>query len=39
MDITNFPLLILTGPGSGKTFTITGKVGDLIEKGLFPDKH
>ncbi|WP_394328887.1 UvrD-helicase domain-containing protein [Methanococcoides vulcani] len=30
MDITNFPRLILAAPGSGKTFTITGKVGDLI---------
>ncbi|WP_083754939.1 UvrD-helicase domain-containing protein [Methanococcoides burtonii] len=35
---TDGPLLILAGPGSGKTFTITEKVFDLIEKGLSPER-
>lgn len=32
------PLLILAGPGSGKTLTITEKVVKLIENGLAPEK-
>ncbi|AKB85353.1 ATP-dependent DNA helicase [Methanococcoides methylutens] len=35
---TEGPLLILAGPGSGKTFTITEKVVDLTENGLSPEK-
>jgi DNA helicase-2/ATP-dependent DNA helicase PcrA len=35
---TDGPLLILAGPGSGKTFTITEKVVDLTEKGLSPER-
>ena len=35
---TDGPLLILAGPGSGKTLTITEKVVDLTENGISPDR-
>ncbi|MHC1576508.1 MAG: UvrD-helicase domain-containing protein [Methanosarcinaceae archaeon] len=35
---TDDPMLILAGPGSGKTLTITKKVFKLIEDGLSPDR-
>ena len=35
---TDGPLLILAGPGSGKTLTITEKIVDLTEKGISPEK-
>ena len=35
---TDDPILILAGPGSGKTLTITKKVFKLIEDGLSPDR-
>ncbi len=35
---TDGPLLILAGPGSGKTLTITEKVLDLIDKGTAAEK-
>ncbi len=38
VDYTKGPLLILAGPGSGKTFTITEKVISLIEGGLSADR-
>ncbi len=38
VSYTSGPSLILAGPGSGKTFTITEKVVNLIESGLKPDR-
>ncbi|MDK2948687.1 MAG: ATP-dependent helicase UvrD/PcrA, partial [Methanolobus sp.] len=38
VSYTTGPLLILAGPGSGKTFTITEKVVQLIENGLNPER-
>ncbi|MCS3901804.1 ATP-dependent helicase [Methanococcus voltae] len=39
IEYTNGPLLILAGPGSGKTFTITNKIISLIEnQNLKPEK-
>ncbi|MBP1908575.1 ATP-dependent helicase [Methanolobus bombayensis] len=38
VSYTEGPSLILAGPGSGKTFTITEKVVNLIENGLKPDR-
>lgn len=38
VSYTTGPLLILAGPGSGKTLTITKKVVSLIENGLEPEK-
>ena len=38
VSYTDGPLLILAGPGSGKTLTITEKVVQLIEEELDPDK-
>lgn len=35
---TDGPLLILAGPGSGKTLTITEKVIHLINSGMLPEK-
>lgn len=37
VDHTDGPLLILAGPGSGKTLTITEKVVNLIENGISPE--
>jgi DNA helicase-2/ATP-dependent DNA helicase PcrA len=38
VSYTTGPLLILAGPGSGKTFTITEKVVQLIENSLNPER-
>ncbi|WP_342304948.1 ATP-dependent DNA helicase [Methanolobus sp. ZRKC5] len=38
VSYTSGPLLILAGPGSGKTLTITEKVLQLIESGFPPEK-
>lgn len=38
VSYTEGPLLILAGPGSGKTFTITEKIVKLIENGLKPER-
>jgi len=38
ISYTKGPLLILAGPGSGKTFTITEKVVKLIDNGLKPER-
>ncbi|WP_298684611.1 UvrD-helicase domain-containing protein, partial [uncultured Methanomethylovorans sp.] len=37
VSYTSGPLLILAGPGSGKTLTITQKVLKLIKDGISPD--
>lgn len=38
VSYTKSPLLILAGPGSGKTFTLSEKVVQLIKNGLKPDR-
>lgn len=38
VSYTSGPLLILAGPGSGKTLTITEKVMHLIGHGIFPER-
>ncbi|RSD33284.1 MAG: DNA helicase II / ATP-dependent DNA helicase PcrA, partial [Methanohalophilus sp.] len=38
VDYTDGPLLILAGPGSGKTLTITEKVVNLVDEGFSPDR-
>lgn len=38
VSYTSGPLLILAGPGSGKTLTITEKVIHLIDIGISPDR-
>lgn len=38
VSYTSGPLLILAGPGSGKTLTITQKVLKLINDGISPDR-
>jgi DNA helicase-2/ATP-dependent DNA helicase PcrA len=38
VSYTSGPLLILAGPGSGKTLTITQKVLQLIKDGISPDR-
>ncbi len=38
IEHTGTPLLILAGPGSGKTFTITEKIVELIKRGLAPER-
>ncbi|ADE36565.1 ATP-dependent helicase [Methanohalophilus mahii] len=38
VDYTDGPLLILAGPGSGKTLTITEKVVNIVDEGFSPDR-
>lgn len=38
VSYTSGPLLILAGPGSGKTLTIKEKVLKLIKDGISPDR-
>jgi len=38
VDHIDGPLLILAGPGSGKTLTITEKVVNLIGNGISPER-
>jgi DNA helicase-2/ATP-dependent DNA helicase PcrA len=38
IEHTGTPLLILAGPGSGKTFTITEKIVELIKQGLASER-